>query len=56
MKDKYKEGVEKLEQLEDLLYRLEHGQSSGKTQLALARVVYFLLERWCREHDRTNEG
>lgn len=48
---KHEEGVQKLEQLEDLLYRLEHGQQSQKTQLALARIVYFLLERWCREHE-----
>lgn len=44
-------GVKYLEQLEDLLYRMETGKTSKNTTIALARVCYFLLERWVREHE-----
>lgn len=50
----YERGVKDLEQLEDLLYRLEKGSASKNTTIALARVVYFLLEQWVREHEPKN--
>ena len=47
----YERGVKKLEELEDLLYRIEKGNASKNTTLALARVIYFLLEQWVRDHE-----
>jgi len=48
---KYEEGCEKLNQMENILYRIETGNASKNTMLAIARVVYFLLERWVRENE-----
>ena len=53
---KYEEAVRDLNQLEDLLYRMEKGNASKNTLLALARVVYFLLERWIREHEEEKKN
>ena len=51
MKTKYQEGVEKLTQMEDLLIRLEHGNATHTVVVAIARAVWWLLERWVREHE-----
>jgi hypothetical protein len=44
-----------LDQLQDALGKLEKNPDFMPTNRALlivARVVYFLLERWIREHDK----
>lgn len=53
MKTKYDEAVEKLNDLENILIRLEtsDGYATKKVVIALARAVWWLMERWVREHD-----
>lgn len=48
---KREEGVKLLEQMEDLLYRLEKGNASKNTMLAIARVVWWMLKQWVVEHE-----
>lgn len=48
------EAMQMLDQLETLLLRTEDTPDRMPTNrafLALARVVFWLLERWIREHD-----
>lgn len=50
------EAMQMLDQLQDLLMHLEKNPDRMPTNRALlmvARVVYWLLERWIREHERT---
>lgn len=48
---KYEEGTKLLEQMEDLLYRLEKGSASKNTTIAIARVVWWLLKQWVTERE-----
>ena len=44
-----------LDELQDLLKHLEKNydrMTLNRATLMLARVVYWLLERWIREHDK----
>ena len=49
------EAMRMLDQMQDMLIALEKSgedrQMTKRTYLVLARVVYWLLERWIREHD-----
>lgn len=48
------EAMRMLDQLQDLLAHLEKNEDRMPTNRALlmvARVAYWLLERWIREHD-----
>ena len=46
---KHEEGVRLLEEMEDLLYKIEKGTAT-RPILALARVVWWLLREWVKEH------
>ena len=49
------EAMQMLDQLEDLLKKTEdtyERMPTNRAFLMVVRVVYWLLERWVREHDR----
>lgn len=51
---KNEEGVRNLDQVENLVIKLEKGTgdlATKKAVLILARAVWWLLERWLREHE-----
>ena len=48
------EAMQMLDQLQDALGRLEKSQDrmpTNRALLVIARVVYWLLERWIKEHE-----
>ena len=52
------EAMRMLDQLQDLLKHLEKNEDRMPTNRALlmvARVVYWLLERWIKEHETKGE-
>lgn len=52
MKSKRDEAVEKLNDLENILIRVETGgEITRRVIIALIRAVWWLMERWVREHD-----
>ena len=51
---KHDEAMQMLDQLENLLKKIEDSPDRMPTNrafLMVARVVYWLLERWVREHE-----
>lgn len=52
MKSKRDEAVEKLNDLENILIRVETGgEITRRVIIALIRAVWWLFERYVREHD-----
>ena len=52
MKSKRDEAVEKLNDLENILIRVETGgEITRRVIIALIRAVWWLMERYVREHD-----
>ena len=52
--EKRDEAMQMLDQLQDALGRLERNQEfmpTNRALLVIARVVYWLLERWIRERE-----
>lgn len=50
---RHDEAMQMLDQLQDALLRLERNPDfmpTNRALLVIARVVYWLLERWIREH------
>lgn len=49
----YDEGVKNLEQLEDILIRVDDGRGYITRQIVVAvlRAVWWLMKRWVIEHD-----
>ena len=51
---KQQEAMQMLDQMENMLIQLEKSgedrQMTKRSYLVLARVVYWLLERWIKEH------
>ena len=53
------EAMRMLDQLQDTLGRLERNPDfmpTNRALLVIARVVYWLLERWIKEHERENRN
>ena len=51
---RHEEAMQMLDQLQDLLMHLEKNPDrmpTNRALLVIARVVFWLLERWIREHD-----
>lgn len=53
------EAMQMLDQLQDALGRLERTPDhmpTNRALLVIARVVYWLLERWIKEHEGENRN
>lgn len=53
------EAMQMLDQMEDALGRLERNHDfmpTNRALLVIARVVYWLLERWIKEHEGENRN
>lgn len=56
---KHEEAMKMLGQLEDLLKKTEdtpERMPTNRAFLVVARVVYWLLEKWIREHEGVNRN
>ena len=53
------EAMQMLDQMQDALGRLERNQDfmpTNRALLVIARVVYWLLEQWIKEHEGANKN